>query len=362
MNLIRLFISDFRNFNKSELEFSDNINVLYGKNGSGKTNILEAIFVLLLSRSPRGATDAVMINENSDFYRLEGEVNTDTGTYNLAIGCQRGGRKKISIDKLPVKAGELFESFTAVSAAPEDIDLAAGPPSKRRDFINIYLSQASAKYISNLSDYMKSLAQKNAFLKQQNQISETPYDDLLIKYGVEIILARRDFLERLSEKTALFYEKISGGDSLSLNYKSSVGFEMGATAEEIANNFREKLNRYRERERIMQSSMVGPHRDEIEILIGDYPARTHASQGELRTAAISLKLAVFEYLKAVRKIRPILLLDEIFAELDVNRQEMLVDLFGDFGQLFLTSASHLPRTLSGNGKKYKIENGAVFPV
>lgn len=360
MHLKSLKINNFRNFESSKLQFSDGANVLYGQNGSGKTNILEAIFVLLLSRSPRGAPDSVMINNDSDFYRLEGEVSSDNRDYNLGIGAQRGGRKKISINKLPVRPGELFEKFSAVSAAPGDVDLAAGPPSKRRDFLNIYLSQASQKYISDLTDYQKVLAQKNAFLKQDNATTETPYNDLLIQYGVEIMKRRFDFLEEIGLSANNFYKKISSGQKLSLIYKPSVQSENNSSIDAMTDSFRAKIIRYREREKILHTSLVGPHRDEIEIVIGDYPARTHGSQGELRTAAVAMKLAVFEYLRRVRRATPILLLDEIFAELDINRQQLLIELFGDLGQLFLTSASHLPESLSGKVKKFKIENGTVF--
>ena len=360
MYLKSIKIVGFRNFENCSLQFNEGANILYGQNGSGKTNILEAIFVLLLSRSPRGAADSVMIKDNSDFYRLEGEVSSENRDYDLVIGSQRVGRKKISINKLPIRAGELFEKFSAVSVAPGDVDLAAGPPSRRRDFLNIYLSQASQKYISNLTDYQKVLAQKNAFLKQDNVTTETPYNELLVLYGVEIMRARYDFLGEIGQSADIFYNKISSGQKLLLIYKPSVQCDKNSSTASMADSFRAKMDRYRERERILHTSLVGPHRDEIDIIIGDYPARTHGSQGELRTAAVALKLAVFEYLRRVRRATPILLLDEIFAELDINRQQMLIELFGDFGQLFLTSASHLPESLSDKVKKFKIENGTVF--
>jgi len=346
----------FRNIESCHIQFSDAVNIFYGKNGSGKTNLLEAIFVLLLARSPRSAADQIMIRDSADFFRVTGDVEIEGMSHQIAVACQKGGRKRITIDKISVRASELFEKCTAVSTAPDDVELLGGPPAKRREFINIYLSQASQRYIADLSDYNKVLAQKNAFLRQENNLGETPYDDLLIKYGSSIIIARKAFLDEIGRNAAEHYNGISGGQKLSTVYKPSVRIDDGA----IEDNFAEKLARYKERERAIQTCLVGPHRDEVEFFIRDFPARSHGSQGEIRTAAISLKLAVFDYLKAIRKVTPILLLDEIFAELDAERVGMLVELFGRFGQIFLTTASEIPLALAGDARKFRIENGAVI--
>jgi len=352
----------FRNIGTTRNEFADGVNIFYGKNGAGKTNLLEAIFVLLLARSPRGVTDTVMLRENADYYRLEGKIDISGSTHEVAVAYQPGGRKKITIDKITARASELFETCAAVSTSPEDIELLSGPPSKRREFVNVYLSQASKKYIADLIDYQKVIAQKNAFLKQDNNRGETPYDDLLIKHGAIIMQARKTFLDAVAASASENYDKISNGQAFALTYRPSVAIENDDwSADTVETAFAEKLRRYRERERIMQSSMVGPHRDEIEFYIRDLPARSHGSQGELRTAAVSLKLAVFEYLKKIRRVKPVLLLDEIFAELDPGRKEMLVELFGEFGQIFLTTASEIPETLTVGSRRFKIENGAVFP-
>lgn len=359
--LIRtLNIISFRNFKSASIDFDPGVNIFYGKNGAGKSNLLEAIFVLLLGRSPRGANDAVMVKENAGVYRLEGEIELGGTTHLLAVAYQTGGRKKITIDKVSVRAAELFERCTAVSAAPSDMEILSGPPSRRRDFVNIYLSQASAIYLSNLSDYHKALEQKNAFLKGDDNGKETPYDDLLVKYGSIIMLERKVFLEAVSSSAASLYDRISGGQKLQIHYNPSVHMEENDNdTETIESNFRGKLKRYGSRERILQTALVGPHRDEIEFNIGTYPARSHASQGELRTASVALKLAVFKYLKTIRRETPILLLDEIFAELDNTRKEKLIDSFDEFGQLFLTTAGVVPSALAEKGRKFKIHSGTV---
>lgn len=356
-----LEISSFRNLDSAQMNFSDNVNIFYGNNGTGKTNLLEAIFVLLLARSPRGAGDMLMLKESSDFYRLQGEVTVRKRDHTLSVAYQSGVRKKITIDKMPVKTSELFQNFTAVSTAPDDIELLTGPPAKRREFVNVYLSQASQRYIAELADYQKVLSQKNAFLKQERTTDETPYNELLIGYGTSVMLARREFLDNIEVTATAHYGEISAGQKFRLEYKPSVAISGKPDRDCIKKDFRDKLIRYREREQILQTSLVGPHRDEIEFLIKDFPARTHGSQGEIRSAAIALKLAVFDYLKNVRRVAPVLLLDEIFAELDQERTEMLVKLFSGFGQIFLTTASQIPESLADKARKFRIENGAVFP-
>lgn len=356
-----LKLISFRNFQTGLLEFSDGINIFSGKNGSGKTNLLEAIFVLLLGRSQRGAPDKLLLREGDDYYRLEGKLTSDNKDYSSAIAYQKGGRKKIQIEKVTIKTSELFERHTGVSSAPEDIAILSGSPSSRRDFINLYLSQASPRYIADLTDYQKALTQKNAFLKQENNADDTPYDDLLVEYGAPVMLARFEFLEKIKLTAKTAYKKISKGNSFNTMYNPSVALpENNISLDNIKSNFSEKLKRYAQRERIVQVALVGPHRDEIDFTISGFPARSYGSQGELRTATVALKMGVFEYLKSIRNDMPILLLDEIFAELDESRKELLVETFGQFGQLFLTSASGLPESLSKNSQRFEIENGVVL--
>ena len=360
MQIIGINTENFRNLKSAEIGFGNQINVFLGDNGSGKTNLLEAVFVLLLGRSSRGASDTVMVNDESEYYRLEGNIEKGGVKNSLAVAYQRGGRKKITKDKVTIKNSELFGEHTVVLTGPEDSYILAGAPTRRREFINIYLSQASARYLSDLGDYQKVLAQKNAFLKQNNQNSECSFDELLVKYGSRITFARLGFLQALAESASEYYNKMSGGQLLGIKYLPSVTLpDEELDLEDVERAFYRKLKRYHERERVIQTAMVGPHRDDIDFSIGELSARSHGSQGELRTAAVSLKLAVFNYLKNVRNITPILLLDEIFAELDARRQAAVTDALSGFGQLFLTTASTVPEKLAENSRKFRIIDGAV---
>lgn len=362
MQVKNVKIISFRNFKSAETEFSAGVNIFYGENGSGKTNLLEALFVLLLARSPRGAKDAVMLKEGTDVFRLEGTVTAAGRDHQVAVAYLDGGRKKITLNKSSIRTAELYEHFAVVSAAPDDSEILSGAPARRRDFINIYLAQASLKYLALLIDYQKALEQKRSFLRQKSSEKETPYDDLLVRYGSQMTLERTRFIQTLNETAARHYVKISDGQKLQMLYAPSVPIPDGSSSlEKIEQSFRARLAKYRERERVLETSLVGPHRDEIEFSINDYPARTHSSQGELRTAAIALKLAVFEYLKKYREEPPLLLLDEIFAELDSGRRDRLIESFGQFGQLFLTTAAEIPDRLARQARRFHIEKGVVIP-
>ncbi len=359
MHLANLDISNFRNFSSAKISFGDSINIFHGQNGSGKTNLLEAIFVVLLGRSARGANDVVMLNEQSEHYRLEAEVFKDSKGHLFALAYQKGGRKKITKDKIDIKIAELFKDNSAVFAAPGDIEILSGAPAGRREFLNIYISQVSPNYLADLAEYQKILAQKNAFLKQE-RADDCIYDDLQVQCGSRIMHTRLNFIKNISVFASKYYDKISGAHKFGASYRPSVALDSDDfNIEEIATAFELKLARYKERERIMQTALVGPHRDDIEFIIRAYPARTHASQGELRTAAIALKLAVFDYIKEKRGRTPVLLLDEIFAELDKERRNMLIESFDNFGQVFITTASQVPDGLSGSAESFLIKDGAI---
>ncbi len=358
MYLKSLKLNNFRNIKTQSIEFSPEINILYGSNGSGKTNILEAVFVLCLGRSHRSSMDTVMIEKGNDFYRLEGLVNFPEKETEVALAFQKGGRKKITIDKVSVRIHELYENFCVVSAGPEDSDILSGSPSSRRTFIDMYLSQKSKNYLNNLTQYQKILTQKNAALK--HNMDPSPFNSMLIDFGSSLMVARNDFISLISGLSEEFYNKITSGGSFKTIYNPSISFDPDNTNHSaVKDAFEQTLQNVQEKERIMQSSLKGPHRDDIGFEIENLPARHHGSQGEWRTAAISLKLAVYKILKEEKETIPILLLDEIFAELDNERIQGLVNSFGGFGQLILTTAQEPPDVLKKGSRCFRISNGSI---
>jgi len=358
MYLQSLKINNFRNFSSLELLLDKGINIFYGNNGAGKTNILEAVFMLCLGRSHRGVSDLVMIKEGEETFRIEGIVIHDNISNQVAVASQGRGRKKISIDKVPVKHSELFDLHSVVSAGPSDSNIISGTPSIRRVFIDTYLSQISQEYISFLKEYKQCLAQKNAALK--TDMDPSPFNSILVPLAVSITKYRASFLNDIAEIASKSYEEISKGGKLVIKYNSSASPDCDFdNINEIRDAFDYRLKDYEQRERILKTALIGPHRDDISFYIDSYPARTHSSQGELRTTAISLKVAVYDIIRNRKKVSPILLLDEIFAELDNSRCDTLINLFSDFGQIFLTTAVTPPSILQNNAKSFYIFDGKV---
>ena len=350
--------TNFRNLISCAVAFGPRANVLFGSNGSGKTNLLEAIFTLCLGRSQRGAADPVLVKTQTDFYRLEGEISTPTSTHKLAVAYQSGGRKRITIDTVPARASELYEHSCLVAAGPEDSEILSGPPSARRLFLDLYLAQLSSRYLADLSDYQRVVVQRNAALR--NDMSPEPFDPLLVNYGVRIMLERAAFLNTLSVQATQAYGRITGGEPLRISYEPKVPFDVGvAQPDAVTAVFQAELVRQADRERAAQVSLVGPHRDEVAFEICGFPARSHGSQGQWRAAAVALKLGVYELMKEKRGQPPVLLLDEIFAELDSERSNRLVESFADADQLFLTTAVEPPEALFETARRFRIVAGKV---
>lgn len=359
MQVRAIEVHSFRNFSSVTAQFSPGVNVFFGANGSGKTNLLEAIYCLCLGRSQRGLSDSVLLRDGTDVYRVSGTVEAAGRQSAVAVAYQRGGKRRITIDEVPVRPVELFERFCAVAAGPEDSAILSGAPSQRRLFLDLHLSQHSQTYLRELLAYQRALAQKNAALK--SRMDATLFDEQLIEFGSAITVRRAVFVRQLRIEAAPFYRDISDGEPFDLQYAPEI--EVDAECDDLAvtrSAFAEQLERCRDRELAQKIAVVGPHRDDLTIQIGGLPARTHGSQGQWRTAAVSLKLAIYQMLREKRRMAPLLLLDEIFAELDERRTTALISGFGVVEQLFLTTALEPPRALSAQATRFRIENGEII--
>ncbi len=359
MRVEEFSVSHFRNIDSLKTNFIGGVNIFFGENGSGKTNLLEAVLMLCLGRSQRGAPDNVLLQSDEDVYRLSGSIINDRTSTHVSAAYQRGGRRRHTLDNVPIRTSELYQHFCAVSAGPEDSELIAGPPSVRRAFMDIYLSQFSPVYLADLIDYQRALAQKNAALK--NDMDSSLFDPLLIHHGAKVILARRHFTTLLSDHAQRYYHEFSNGESLLVQYSPSVQCD-DTDLQSIEHAFDTRLRAFAAKEQILRTALVGPHRDDLSVEIKGFPARTHGSQGQCRTAAIALKLAVYEMLRTRRGVTPLLLLDEIFAELDEGRARALIAAFGAFEQIFLTTALEPPKELGANARRFLIVQGTLQEV
>ncbi|MBD3333297.1 DNA replication and repair protein RecF [candidate division GN15 bacterium] len=359
MTIDHLTIHGFRNLQAIELVADPSTNIFYGANGSGKTNLLESIFVLCLARSQRGAKDKDMVSTHSDTYRVSGHATVHDRQREVAVAYQQGGRKKITIDGVTARASELFANFCAVSAGPEDSGIVSGSPSERRGFMDIYLSQLSSRHLSRLTEYQQVLSQKNAALR--DGLDPDPFNELLIATGTQIMVERAEFVGQIAVLAAEYYQTVAAGRSFTVRYAPSVSVpEEDYSPQLVEDAFRQRLASVAQREEILQSSQAGPHRDELVLEIDGLPARTCGSQGERRSAVLALKLAVYEMMKHRREMDPVLLLDEVFAELDENRTNGLIDAFGSLGQVFLTTAGQPPARLEQHARAFRITEGTVL--
>ena len=355
-------LTNFRNFTSALIRPGKGVNIFIGDNGSGKSNLLEAVFTLCLGRSQRGARDTMMVRENGEnYFRLEGLGVVDGCEVRLSCAYEKGLRKKITVDDNPVRISRLYELISIISMAPEDVTLFTGSPSVRRRFLDLHLSQASPSYLADLSDYNKALAQKNSFLKDHLG-DECPFDPLLVEYGTRIMTARHKFIHFLKALAPGYYDQIADISTIpetptfNCEYQPNVPF---ISPEEVVASFEAHLTANRRKEAILETAVVGPHRDEVEFTINEFPARGYGSQGELRSGAVAVMMAAANFLESRRGEKPILLLDEIFAELDHGRREHLAHLFDNFEQIFLTTAIEPPKALNDRAVFFRINEGQV---
>ncbi len=319
-------LKNFRNYDLLDLEFDSNTNIFYGDNAQGKTNILESIYITGTTKSHRGTKDRDLIKFGQEEAHIETIVEKRGVPFKIDIHLKKNSPKGIAINKVPIKkASELFGIINIVFFSPEDLNIIKNGPAERRRFIDLELAQLDKVYLNDLSNYNRIVNQRNRLLKdiydKKDLMATLDIWDLqLVNYGNKVIERRKIFIEQMNEIIGSVHEKLTGGkERLQLVYEPGVKND----------NFEETLLKNRERDLRMKSSSVGPHRDDICFLCGDLDIRKFGSQGQQRTAALSLKLAEIELVKQEVKDTPILLLDDVLSELDKNRQNYLLDSIND---------------------------------
>ena len=333
MKIKSLKLKDFRNYNLLQLDFDDSTNIFYGNNAQGKTNILEAVYLSGTTKSHRGTKDRDMIRFGENESHIETVVEKRGMSYRIDMHLKKNSPKGIAIDKLPIrKAGELFGSINIVFFSPEDLNIIKNGPSERRRFIDLELSQLDKIYLNNLSNYNRIINQRNHLLKdlreagrQENLIQTLDIWDMqLVQYGNEIIKKRKEFIEKINEIISYTHKKLTGGkENIELVYEPGSG----------SLSLEDALKKNREKDMRFKNTSVGPHRDDICFMTKDLDIRRFGSQGQQRTAALSLKLAEIELVKSVIHDTPVLLLDDVLSELDKYRQNYLLDSIHDIQTL-----------------------------
>lgn len=322
-----LKLKNYRNYDLLDLNFDPKTNILYGDNAQGKTNILEALYLSGTTKSHRGTKDRDIIRFGCDESHLETVVEKKGSCFQIDMHLKKNSPKGIAIDKIPIrKASELFGIVHFVFFSPEDLNIIKEGPAGRRRFIDLELSQLDRIYLNNLSNYNRVINQRNSLLKEiydKDNLMDTLdiWDMQLVEYGTKVLERRKEFIEQVNEIISDIHYKLTGGkERISLIYEESTG-----------NIPLEKaLARNRDRDIRMKSTSAGPHRDDVCFVTDEgLDIRKFGSQGQQRTAALSLKLSEIELVKQVIHDTPILLLDDVLSELDKHRQNYLLDSIHD---------------------------------
>ena len=326
MHIESIQLKNFRNYEFLEMEFDKGTNILYGDNAQGKTNILEAICLCGTSRSHRGSKDKEIIKFQEDESHIRMSVRKNELSYRIDMHLKKNGAKGVAINGLPIKkARELLGIVNLVCFSPEDLNIIKNGPSERRRFMDMELCQLDMVYLTNLASYNHIVNQRNKLLKDIHfnyDLKNTldVWDSQLVNYGKKIIGKRQEFIQELNEIIAEIHKNLTGGqEEIKVIYEPDVKEE----------NFQEQLKNTRERDLKLKMSGTGPHRDDLCVLANGIDIRKYGSQGQQRTAALSLKLSEIYLVKKRIQDTPVLLLDDVLSELDRNRQNYLLDSIHD---------------------------------
>lgn len=364
MHIEEISIVNFKNLNEVNVDFSPKLNCFIGKNGAGKTNMLDAIYYLSFCKSFFNASDQLNINHNESFFMLNGLYHRMDSSENISCGIQQGQKKQFKRNTKPYKKlQEHIGLLPLVMISPSDSELILGGSDERRKFMDGVISQYNQNYLDDLLKYNRALLQRNNLLKQFaadryfDQELLAIWDEQLIEYGSRIHEQRALFVEKLIPVFQRYYTFISqGNEEVGLVHHSDL------YKNDLQNLLRETL----QKDRVAQYTTVGIHKDDLLLNLGEYPIKKLGSQGQKKTYLVALKMAQFEFIKEISGQKPILLLDDIFDKLDQHRVEQIISTVAgqQFGQIFITDTNreHLDsiiKKLHSDFRIFNVENGLV---
>ena len=350
-------LADYRNYEELNLTFDRGTTILYGNNAQGKTNILEAVYVAATTKSHKGSKDKEIIRFGKEEAHIRTYVEKEGVETRVDMHLRKAGSKGIAIDGQKIKrAADLLGLCNVVFFSPEDLGIIKNGPSERRRFVDMELCQLDNIYLNDLNNYNKIVNQRNKLLKDMYLspgLKETLgiWDMQLVAYGSKIIERRKLFVSQLNEIIYEIHKRLSGGkEELKIKYQPDTSVE----------DFESKLFMNMDRDMKMKMTSVGPHRDDFVFQIGGMDARKFGSQGQQRTAALSLKLAEIEFVKKITGDTPVLLLDDVLSELDSSRQQLLLEGMGDIQTIITcTGLEEFVNNRFRINKVYRVTDGKV---
>lgn len=360
MKINNIKLVNFRNYEKLDLDFADQLNIIYGLNGTGKTNLVEAIYLLSLTKSFRISNDKILIKKGAIKAKIRGEVrkNNDVSCYGVDIS---NDGKTVTVDEQKIdKISDYVSRINVVLFNPTDIRLIDEAPEKRRKLINIEISGLYKEYLAILSNYSQILKQRNFYLRSMyvNGNNKTDYLDILtkklIEYGMMLSKYREEFISRINEYITDIYSGIFKSGELKVKYISTY---KGKTASELFEFYKKNYKKEME----VGKTLYGPHHDDIAFIVDNYNLKEMGSEGQRKNAMISFKLAEISLIKEVKGYYPILILDDLFSELDKGKVLNIFSLLNKDVQTFITTTEikNINKKIISNAKIFKVDYGII---
>ena len=357
MILKSLELANLRNYEELNISFDKGTNILYGDNAQGKTNILEAIYVSATTKSHKGSKDKEIINFDKEEAHIRTYLEKENVETRVDMHLRKNKSKGIAIDGQKIKkAADLMGLLNVVFFSPEDLSIIKDGPAERRRFADMELCQLDSFYLYNLNHYNKIIGQRNKLLKDmyfQPELKETLniWDSQLVSFGSKIIERREQFVKQLGDIIFDIHKKLSGGkEELVIAYEPDVSIE----------DFEKQMKYNQDKDIRLKQTTTGPHRDDFSFVVNGVDIRKYGSQGQQRTAALSLKLSEIELVKKISKDTPVLLLDDVLSELDSNRQNYLLNSIGNIQTIITcTGFDEFINNRFEINKIFKVTNGTV---
>ena len=351
-------LNNFRNYEHIKIDLSEGINIIYGENAVGKTNILESAYMSGTTKSHKGSKDKECIKIGCEEAHIKTVVDKNNKEYTIDIHLKKNKTKGIAVNKIPLKkASDIFGILNIVVFSPEDLNIIKEGPSERRRFIDSELCQIDKIYLNDLKKYNKIIDQRNSLLKsmyeKKDNISTLDvWDEQLINYGKKIILRRYEFIDDIKKEVRNIHSKISGyKEEIDIDYEPDV----------LTDNYEKELKNSRDKDIRTGYTNIGPHKDDIKIIVNGIDIRKYGSQGQQRTCALSLKLSEISLMERKTGEKPVLLMDDVLSELDRNRQEYLLDsMYENQTVITCTGIDEFINKRTSVNMVYEVKNGSII--
>ena len=367
MVLRKIKLVNFRNYKNFNISFQKNINIIIGDNAQGKTNILESIYTLALTKSYRTTNDSNLIRLNQEKFIIIGETKDEKVFKKLSLELYKGNKVAKINDNTINKISDYIGNLYVILSSPDDLQMIKGSPSERRNFLNIEISQLSSNYIKKYNEFNKILKMRNDYLKllYTNSLCDYNYLDILtdnlIDREVEIYIERNNFINRINKYITDIYKNITGIKDLKIVYETNVEFNNFEFAE-IKNVLKEKYRKNQQREIAMGMTLYGPHRDDFTFTIEGNDIKIYGSQGQQKLAFIALKFSEIPIFEEKTGTKPIILLDDIFSELDKTKKNKLIQYIDNDYQVIITSndTKDISKKILKDANIFKIQDGKII--